>query len=109
MQEIVDAILSVEDRCAHSIEETRRRLAEERERVEAEIADSIKRARDQAAELIRSRVDAARAESNAQRESDVQRAREAQRAAAEARSTPLDAIVERIARLIVTPVVGPRS
>ncbi len=108
MQEIVDAILKVEERSARMIEEVRRRLSEEKEAAEAEIADSIKRAREQAAGLLRSRVDAARSETNDERASIVRQAREAHQAAAAERSASLDAIVERIVRLIVTPSVGPR-
>ncbi len=109
MQEIVDAILKVEERSARMIEETRRRLAEEKEAADVEIADSIKRAREQAADLIRSRVDSARSETNRERDQAVRQAREEQHAEAAMRSDSLDSIVERIVKLIVTAGVGPRS
>ena len=109
MQEIVDAILKVEERSARMIEETRRRLVEEKETADAEMAESIKRAREQAADLIRSRVDSARSETNRERDQAVRQAREEQHAVAATRSASLASIVERIVKLIVTPSVGPHS
>lgn len=103
MQEIVSEILKVEEKSARMIEEARRRAAEEKEAVDAEVAEAVKRAREQALSLIRTQVESANVDVRTEHDRAVAEAQDERMAFTTTHASSLDAIVDKIVKLIVSP------
>ena len=108
MKEFVDKVLKAEKETEGLVGEARVKAAGERfvgsgSRADAEVADRIRQAKQQAQELIRRGVDEARARVNEEHRRETEQAHRTSESYFTQNADRLDRIVDAVTRLIVEP------